>query len=62
MAYLRDDRYLKIPFEEDRENYLNRLPRELFMKIMFKACAGEQEEYRRLLCMEIRNLLVCLKF
>ena len=48
MSYLRDKRYLRIPFEEDKENYLSRLPRELFLKVMNKACAGEQEEYRRL--------------
>lgn len=59
ISHLRDERYLKILFEEDKENYLSRLPREVFMKVMYKACAGEQEEYRRLLCKEIHSLPVC---
>lgn len=58
-VHTKDERYLKIPFEEDEESYLSRLPREVFMNVFYKACAGEQEEYRRLLYKEIRGLKVC---
>ena len=64
MAYLRDDRYLRIPYEYDPTNRLTKLPKELFMifmKIMYKACAGEEADYRHLLCCEIRKLPVCPK-
>lgn len=34
ISHLRNERYLKILFEEDKENYLSRLPREVFLKVM----------------------------
>ena len=34
ISHLRDERCLKILFEEDKENYLSRLPREVFLKVM----------------------------
>ena len=61
MAYFRDDRYFKIPCEYDPTNRLTKLPKELFMKIMYKAFAGEEADNRNLLCHEIRKLPVSPK-
>ena len=58
-SHAKDLRYLKIPFENDRDNYLSVLPKELFLSIFYKACISEHEEYQRLLCKEIRRLPVC---
>ena len=58
-SHAKDLRYLKIPFENDRDNYLSVLPKELFLNIFYKACTSEHEEYQHLLCKEIRRLLVC---
>ena len=58
-SHTKDLWYLKIPLENDRENYLILLPNVLFLNIFYKACISEHEEYQCLLCKEIRRLPVC---
>lgn len=60
MTYFREKKSFMVSYEDDDpENRLSRLPKEIFMKIMYQTVASVQEEFRFLVRQQIRNLPFC---